>query len=158
MIEIKVYRHGNKTKNKCILNISLSNQEIFEKVRESSEFKFVDAKSGEDVTHRELISLLHGVDFNRIDGLKVNLNNVIRNGGLLCYIKKTRRRETMNLNELAKKVTLEETGKKQVSIAQVKEIIKIISIELAQTPGLDHKLRRLGNKHLGIKAKKEKID
>lgn len=61
----------------------------------------------------------------------------------------------MNLNDLAVKVAKEETGKKEVSIAQIKEIIKIIAIELARTPDLDYKLRRLGNKHLGINSRKE---
>ncbi len=32
----------------------------------------------------------------------------------------------MNINEFAKEVTKEEGGKKQVSIAQVKEILRII--------------------------------
>ena len=37
----------------------------------------------------------------------------------------------MNMNEFAKKVTLIEGKKRQVSIAQVKEIIKITLTELA---------------------------
>lgn len=32
----------------------------------------------------------------------------------------------MNLNELARRITLEEKGKKEVSIAQVKEIMKLV--------------------------------
>jgi hypothetical protein len=38
----------------------------------------------------------------------------------------------MNLNELAREVTLKEGGKKQISIAQVKEVMKILLIELAK--------------------------
>ena len=37
----------------------------------------------------------------------------------------------MNLNEFAKKITLKEGLKKSMSIAQVKEIIRIIFTELA---------------------------
>ncbi len=38
----------------------------------------------------------------------------------------------MNMNDFAKKVTLKEGLKQQVSIAQVKEILKIILTELAK--------------------------
>lgn len=38
----------------------------------------------------------------------------------------------INLNDLAREIALEEGGKKQVSIAQIKEIMKIIFEELAQ--------------------------
>ena len=37
----------------------------------------------------------------------------------------------MNLNDLARKITLEESKKRQVSIAQVKEILKITLTRLA---------------------------
>lgn len=37
----------------------------------------------------------------------------------------------MNLNDFARDITLKEAGKKQVNIAQVKEIMKIIFTELA---------------------------
>lgn len=40
----------------------------------------------------------------------------------------------MNMNDFAKKVTLIEGKKRQVSIAQVKEIIRIVLIELADMP------------------------
>ena len=33
----------------------------------------------------------------------------------------------MNINEFAKKVALQEAGKKQVNIAQIKELLKIIN-------------------------------
>lgn len=38
----------------------------------------------------------------------------------------------MNLNELARTITLKEGKKELISIAQVKEVIKILFIELAQ--------------------------
>ena len=38
----------------------------------------------------------------------------------------------MNLNKLARYVTLKEKGKKQISIAQVKEVMKIIFIKLSK--------------------------
>ena len=37
----------------------------------------------------------------------------------------------MNLNDFAKKVTLAEGLKKQISIAQVKEVLKIVNKEVA---------------------------
>ena len=37
----------------------------------------------------------------------------------------------MNLNKLARTITIRESGKKEVSIAQVKEIMKLIFEELA---------------------------
>ena len=40
----------------------------------------------------------------------------------------------MNLNNWAKEITLKEKKKKQVSIAQVKEIMKIILTDLAKMP------------------------
>ena len=36
----------------------------------------------------------------------------------------------MNLNELARTITLKESGKQEVSIAQVKEIMKLLLEEL----------------------------
>lgn len=38
---------------------------------------------------------------------------------------------TMNLNEFAKTITLKEGGKKSLSVAQVKEVIKLTLLELA---------------------------
>ncbi len=38
----------------------------------------------------------------------------------------------INLNKLAKKITLQEGGKKSLSIAQTKEVMKLIFIELAK--------------------------
>lgn len=46
----------------------------------------------------------------------------------------------MNLNELAVKVAREETGKKEVSIAQIKEIIKVMAIEMSKDEKLVKKL------------------
>jgi len=37
----------------------------------------------------------------------------------------------INLNELARTVALQESGKQEVSIAQIKEIMKILFCELA---------------------------
>ena len=37
----------------------------------------------------------------------------------------------MNLNDLAKEITLQEGGKVKLSIAQVKEVMKILLTELA---------------------------
>ena len=39
-------------------------------------------------------------------------------------------RKTMNINDFAKEVTLEEGKKKQISIAQVKEVLKIVNTKL----------------------------
>ena len=47
------------------------------------------------------------------------------------HITTKRKENIMNLNEFAKKITLKEGKKKSVSIAQVKEIIRIIFTELA---------------------------
>lgn len=40
----------------------------------------------------------------------------------------------MNLNEFAKKITLKEGGKQNLSIAQVKEVIHLVLDELRQHP------------------------
>lgn len=40
----------------------------------------------------------------------------------------------MNLNEFAKKITLKEGGKKNLSIAQVKEVIRLVFDELRKHP------------------------
>lgn len=42
----------------------------------------------------------------------------------------------MNLNDLAKAVAESEVGSVQVDIAQIKEVIKCISIEMALNPAL----------------------
>ena len=52
-----------------------------------------------------------------------------------------------NLNDLAQHVALEETGKEEVSIAQIKEIIKCIAVALYQEPGFIAALIKLGEKH-----------
>ena len=53
----------------------------------------------------------------------------------------------MNLNELAKHITKKETGNKQVSIAQVKEIIKIISMEMYLNPDVISRMINNGKKN-----------
>jgi hypothetical protein len=40
----------------------------------------------------------------------------------------------MNLNKLARTIALKEKGKKEVSIAQIKEVLKITLHELAKEP------------------------
>lgn len=57
----------------------------------------------------------------------------------------------MNLNTLAKEVTLREGKKKSISIAQVKEVIGIIAELVYVNEDLHCKLERLGKKRLGIK-------
>lgn len=57
----------------------------------------------------------------------------------------------MNLNELARKITLKEGLKESISIAQVKEVMKILFIELSL---LEEKevlaiLKRYRKKYLG---------
>lgn len=52
----------------------------------------------------------------------------------------------MNLNELAVKVAKEETGKKEVSIGQIKEIIKIMTIEMSKDEKLVKKLVNHGRR------------
>lgn len=54
----------------------------------------------------------------------------------------------MNLNELAKVVAKKESGKKEVSIGQVKEVIKLVSIEMAKDEKLTTKLVKSGARHL----------
>ena len=43
----------------------------------------------------------------------------------------------MNLNNLAKEITLMETGKKEVNIAQVKEVMRLLFIVLAEIEPLE---------------------
>lgn len=64
----------------------------------------------------------------------------------------------MNLNELARKVAKLETGKVQVSIAQIKEIIKIISIEMSESEEfksgkLTMTLLKSGHRHRKVRFK-----
>ena len=46
--------------------------------------------------------------------------------------KQERRRTMLNLNEFARQITLKEGRKKQISIAQVKEVMRILLTELAK--------------------------
>ena len=43
----------------------------------------------------------------------------------------------INLNELARTITLVETGKQEISIAQVKEVMKLLFTELASEDVID---------------------
>ena len=52
-----------------------------------------------------------------------------------------------NLNILAKNIAVLETGKKQVSIAQIKEIIKLMSVEMYRNPELIAKLISNGKRN-----------
>lgn len=54
----------------------------------------------------------------------------------------------MNLHELSKTIAKKETGKVQVSVAQIKEIIKLVSMEMANDADVTLKLIRSGAKHL----------
>lgn len=60
----------------------------------------------------------------------------------------------MNLNDLAKIICEEEGGKEQLSIAQVKEVIGILSEKLAKPMGPDLivKLIQTGNRRLKKKG------
>jgi hypothetical protein len=60
----------------------------------------------------------------------------------------------MNLNDLASYVAKQETGKTEVSIGQIKEIIKIVSIAMYKNPALIAKLIANGEKNYfkGIKG------
>jgi len=43
----------------------------------------------------------------------------------------------LNLNELAREITLEEGGKQQISIAQVKEVMRLVFEKLATIEPLE---------------------
>lgn len=43
----------------------------------------------------------------------------------------------MNLNEFAKEITLQEGKKRQVSIGQVKEIMRLVFMKLAREPDME---------------------
>ena len=43
----------------------------------------------------------------------------------------------MNLNDLARKITLKEGKKKSISIAQVKEVMRLLLIELSEMQGYE---------------------
>lgn len=53
----------------------------------------------------------------------------------------------MNLNDLAIQIAKQEGGKKQLSIAQVKEVIKLVSIEMYKHPLLIAKLIKNGERN-----------
>jgi len=44
---------------------------------------------------------------------------------------------SINLNDFARKITLEEGGKQSLSIAQVKEVIRLTLVELANADAED---------------------
>lgn len=52
----------------------------------------------------------------------------------------------MNLNELAKEVTKRECGKEEISIAQVKEVIKVINSLIYQYPEVLASMIKSGKK------------
>lgn len=54
----------------------------------------------------------------------------------------------MNMNELARKIAKKETGKKEVSIAQIKEIMGIIADEILEDSTLAMKFFKLGERRL----------
>jgi hypothetical protein len=62
---------------------------------------------------------------------------------------------SVNLNELAKSVSAREGGKQELNIAQIKEVIKCISIELFKDPDMFHLLYKNGKKW--VRGYKEKI-
>lgn len=53
----------------------------------------------------------------------------------------------MNLNELAKIVTKKEGGKKEISIAQVKEVIKHVSVVMYENPELIERMLSNGKRN-----------
>lgn len=68
-----------------------------------------------------------------------------------------KRKGVMNLNELAKSVAKREGGKYELNIAQIKEVIRCVSIELYNDPDMFHLLYRNGKKWVrGYKEKTSK--
>jgi hypothetical protein len=59
------------------------------------------------------------------------------------------RRDSMNLNELAKRITLKEGLKESLSIAQVKEVIKLFQAELSKMSAKDLN-RLIKNKNIKV--------
>lgn len=55
----------------------------------------------------------------------------------------------MNMNEFARKVALLEGKKRQVNIAQIKEILRIVLIELAKRP--DDEILKIVKRYEGAK-------
>lgn len=53
-----------------------------------------------------------------------------------------------NLNELAKELAYEEGLNEQVSIAQIKELLKLVSIKMVEDIGVVEALIANGRKHL----------
>lgn len=51
-----------------------------------------------------------------------------------------------NLNKLAKYIAEQETGKVEVSIAQIKEILKILCVAMVMNPEIIAKMINRGNK------------
>lgn len=54
-----------------------------------------------------------------------------------------------SLNEAAKELTLAEGGKKNLSIAQVKEVQKLVAVKLYTDQEYLHAMLDLGKKHAG---------
>lgn len=59
---------------------------------------------------------------------------------------KPKRRSLVNLNELAKEVSKLEGGKFELNIAEIKEVIRCVSIAVYKDPDLFHLLIRNGKK------------
>ena len=64
----------------------------------------------------------------------------------------------MNLNDLAFKVAENEVGSVQVNIAQIKEIIKCVAIEIALNPRLADELNEKGMEYIKADNAGESID
>tara|TARA_R110002020_G_scaffold14326_1_gene50955 strand:+ start:199 stop:366 length:168 start_codon:yes stop_codon:yes gene_type:complete len=54
----------------------------------------------------------------------------------------------MNLNTLAQVIAKKETGKTEVSIAQIKEILKLVADEMARDPNVIANLYNSGIKRM----------
>lgn len=53
----------------------------------------------------------------------------------------------MNLNEWAKRIAKLETGKKQVSIAQIKEIMRLMAVDHYNNMNIRKRFLSLGKRH-----------
>lgn len=90
---IKVYKNGNKTKSMYLQDESgysaVSNMEIHEILNreKDKDFKFISVNEDKkDITYRGLLNILVMAEKSAIH--EIDLNNVIRSGGFVNYIKK----------------------------------------------------------------------
>lgn len=65
-----------------------------------------------------------------------------------------RKREKMNLNELAKEIAKREAGKKEISIAQIKEVVRHLGDISLEEPGILGKIEAASKKRK-LRAKKK---